>query len=227
MYFFYIPEWPYRYIFRVFERIFCMHFLGDDLGFDGVHFFAEDRCLDRVGVFQIQVGHGDVHHAISIDGYRLGQVWYHVFFFQSDGFCLQGTVQKFCVLMVFVHIKYMIGRGLDHFAAFGQDYGLQDVYHLGDVCHFYTITVFVEDVQVDTCYQGIAHGILLIQEARVGSRFYFKPGSPFIDDHSNFFFRIVFIHDGSMTGDQFVHVPGLFHGLVPFFFIKFGSASFV
>ena len=129
--------------------------------------------------------------------------------------------------MVFVHIKYMISRSFDHLAALGQYHSLQDVDHLGDICHFYTVTVFVEDVQVDPCYQGIPHGTLLIQEARIGSRFYLKPGSPFIDDHSNFFFRVVFVHDGSVTGNQFVHVPGLFHGLVPFFLIKFGSASFV
>ena len=129
--------------------------------------------------------------------------------------------------MVFVHIKYMIGRGLDHFAAFGQDYGLQDVYHLGDVCHFYAVAVFIKDIQVDTCYQGIPHGTLLIQEARIGSRFYVEPGSPFVDDHAYFFFRVVFIHDGTVAGDQFIHIPGFFHSLVPFFLVKFGSASLV
>ena len=74
VYFFYALEGLNGYVFRVFEGVFGVHFLGYDLGFNGFYFFAEDRCLDRVGVFQIQVGHGDVHHAVCINGYRLGQV---------------------------------------------------------------------------------------------------------------------------------------------------------
>ena len=53
VYFFYAFEGLYHYVFWIIESIFCVHFLGYDLSFDGFHFFTKDGSFDRVSMFQV------------------------------------------------------------------------------------------------------------------------------------------------------------------------------
>ena len=121
----------------------------------------------------------------------------------------------------------MIGRSFDHLLTLGQDHRLQNVDHLCDICHLDAVTVFVEEIQVNTCDQCVTHGILLIQKSRIRSRLYIVPGAPFIHDHADLFVRIVLIHNGAVTADQLFHVHRLFHGLIPVFFRKFRCTALV
>jgi hypothetical protein len=56
--------------------------------------------------------------------------------------------------------------------------------------------VLVEDVEVDGGHNRIAHGVLLVEEARVRARLDREPGAPFIHDQGNFLMRVVPVHDG-------------------------------
>ena len=163
----------------------------------------------------------------SVPCYRHGfcQVRYLPFIFHTDGFCLNRTVYKHCILMIFIHIKYMIGWCQDHISSICKNHGLEHIYDLRKVCHFYSVAVFVENIQSDTCNQGISHCILLIQESRICAWFYCVPCTPFINDHTDFLLRIILIHNVSVTLDQCFHKERFVQALIPYFVIKICSTS--
>ena len=135
------------------------------------------------------------------------------------------AVHQHSVLMVFIHIKYVVCRRLDHLFAFCKDYRLKYIDDLSNVCHPHTVTVFVEDIQVNAGYQGISHGVLLVKEAWIGSRLYGEPGSPLVYDHADFFFRIVLVHNSSMAADQLFHIESFAESFIPYFVVKICSTS--
>ena len=157
--------------------------------------------------------------------YRFCQVRYLPLFFHTDGFCFDRTVYKHCILMIFVHIKYMIGWCQDHISTICKDNGLKNIYDLRKVCHLYSVTVFVKDIQSDTCDQGISHCVLLIQEARVCAWFHCVPCAPLVNDHTDLFLRIIFVHDMSVTLDQSFHKERFIQTLIPYLIIKICSTS--
>ena len=52
-----------------------------------------------------------------------------------------------CILMHFVHLKYIISRSKYHIFVFSQDHRLQNVDYLSDVRHFQTVGIFVEYIE--------------------------------------------------------------------------------
>ena len=163
----------------------------------------------------------------SVFRYRYGfcKVWYLPFFFHTDSFCLDRAVYKHRILMIFIHIKYMISWCQNHICAVCKNNRLKHVYNLRKVCHFNSVAVFVKDVQSNTRDQSISHCILLIQKSRIGSRFYGVPCTPFINNHTDLFLRIILIHDVSMTFDKSFHEQCLIQTLIPYFIIKISCTS--
>ena len=84
--------------------------------------------------------------------------------------------------MVFIHMKYMIGRCQHHLLTLCKNHGLENIYHLCNIGHLNPVAVLIKDIQIDSGYNGISHGILLVEEARIRSRLYVKPVAPFIND---------------------------------------------
>ena len=121
----------------------------------------------------------------------------------------------------------MVGRGLYHLRPFGQDHGLENVDHLSDAGHFHPIAVLVENVQGNACHKGVAHGVLLIEEAGIGAGLHLKPVAPLVHDHADLLFRIIFVHDCTVTHHQLFHIQGFYQGLVPVGFVKDGGASLI
>ena len=116
------------------------------------------------------------------------------------------AIQKRCIVMVLIKIEYMICRRKHHFLSLGEDDGLQNVYKLCDVCHDDTVTVCIENVQRYSGDNGVAHGILLIQEARIRARFHIVPCTPLVYDQTDFVLGIVMAHDLRVACDKFFHV---------------------
>ena len=212
---------------RILKGILGIHFSGHDLSRDLTGFSAEDRGVDGIILFQIQVGHRDMQHTVRILGHRFAQVRNHVALLKAYQFRLQRAVQQLRILMILIHVKHMVGRCFDHLRTLGQNHRLKYIDHLRDIRHLHTVAVFVEDVQVDAGYQSVTHGILLVQESRIGSRLHVEPGAPLVDDHAHLLLRIILVHDRSVAADQFIHIPGFLHSLIPCFFIKLRSASLV
>ena len=119
----------------------------------------------------------------------------------------------------------MIGWCQDHISTICKDNGLKNIYDLRKVCHLYSVTVFVKDIQSDTCDQGISHCVLLIQEARVCAWFHCVPCAPLVNDHTDLFLRIIFVHDMSVTLDQSFHKERFIQTLIPYLIIKICSTS--
>ena len=110
--------------------------------------------------------------------------------------------------MAFIHMKDVIGRCLDQLIPFCEQYGLEHIDCLGQICHFHPVTMLIKYVEIYSCNKGITHGTLLIQKSRIGTRLAVKPGTPFVYDHTDIFIRIILIHDRPMTLDQLFHEQG-------------------
>ena len=180
-----------------------MHFLCYD-GCTYLCWYQFSKCHFHLFTFcnrQVVQSNGD--HTLFIYRYRLLQFRNLVFFFS----CIQNRIScdtafnQICILMMTIHMEDMIGWGKNHLLSLCENNRLQYIYHLCNTCHLHTVTVFVEDIQAHTCNQCISHGILLIEESRIGSRFHTKPTSPFVYDHTNLLLRIILIHNRTMTFD--------------------------
>ncbi len=75
----------------------------------------------------------------------------------------------------------MVGGGEEHPGAVGEDHGLEDVDHLGDVSEADAFGVAMEGIEVNSGDKGVADGVLLIEESGVGPWFDGVPGTPFVD----------------------------------------------
>ncbi|MNJ77858.1 hypothetical protein D3C77_754610 [compost metagenome] len=51
--------------------------------------------------------------------------------------------------MHFVHIEYMVRWCEDHLVAFCKYHRLKHVNDLSDICHFHTLTIFMENIQIN------------------------------------------------------------------------------
>ena len=111
--------------------------------------------------------------------------------------------------MMLVQVVDVVGGGLDHLGTFGEDHALQHVDDLGDVGHNHPVAVLVEDIQMESRYHGVPHGVLLIQEAGVGAGLHAKPGAPFVHNQAYSVFGIVLVHDSQVAVDQLFHPLGL------------------
>ena len=127
--------------------------------------------------------------------------------------------------MIAIHMENMIGWRLHHLVTFGQKDRLKDIDHLGKASHLNTITMFIKNIQCDSCNQSIPNCVLLIEETRVRTRFDSVPASPLIHYHANPLLRIVLIHDLAMSFDEFLHIKSLVQGLIPDLLIKFRCRS--
>ena len=59
--------------------------------------------------------------------------------------------------MLLKHIEYMICGSKNHLFALGKNDCLQNVYHLSNVSHLYSVRVEVEQVQIDGGKYSISH----------------------------------------------------------------------
>ena len=122
--------------------------------------------------------------------------------------------------MLLKQVINMPGRRPEHPGPVREDDRLKNIDHLGDAGHLHSVRMLVEEVQVNAGHQCVAHGILLIQEARIGAGFHRKPGAPFVHDHAQLLFRIILIHDSAVHIDQVLHVKCFGQCLVPGLLIK-------
>ena len=129
--------------------------------------------------------------------------------------------------MVLIHMENMVSGCQDHLRPFRQYHGLQHIDHLRDTCHLHPVAVLVENIQGNARHQRVAHGILLIEEARVRARLHIEPIAPLIHDHANLLLRVVPIHDRAVTLDQFFHIKRLRHGRIPNRLVKLRGAALV
>ena len=124
-----------------------------------------------------------------------------------------------------IHFHNIKGGGTQNFLFIGENDGLQYIDGLCYVGHFHAVGVVVENIEGRACQHGIAHGVLLVKEPRVGARFNIVPAAPFIHKKVYFFIRIVFVHNGRMPLNEFFHFKGALHGGEVLVFRKFGSRS--
>ncbi len=97
--------------------------------------------------------------------------------------------------MHFVHIEHVVCWCQNHFLFIGQNNSLKHIGHLSNVSHANTVGMFVEDIQNFACQQSITERILLIQEARISSRFTIVPHAPFINHKRNIFTWVVHVQN--------------------------------
>ena len=84
------------------------------------------------------------------------------------------------VLEGLVHLEHVVRGREQHLFLVGEDHRLQHVDHLRDVGHAHAVGVAVEDIEVEPRDDGVAHGVLLEQEARVRAGLDVVPRAPFI-----------------------------------------------
>ena len=119
----------------------------------------------------------------------------------------------------------MVRRRADHLRAIGQDNCLQDVDHLRDIRHDHAVAVAVKDIQCQRRYHRVAHGVLLIEEARIRAGFAVEPRSPFVDNQPDAVLVVVLVHNRQVAANQRVHVGGIAQGEVVFVRIEIGCAA--
>ena len=76
--------------------------------------------------------------------------------------------------------------------------------------------MFIEDVQGCGSHHGVPHGILLIEESRVGTWFHIVQGAPFVYNQSHTFFRVAAVHDLDVTVQQLLHTQSFAQGDIVF-----------
>ena len=129
--------------------------------------------------------------------------------------------------MVFVHLENVICRCQKHIITICENYRLKNIYKLSYICHSYTVSMFIENIESKTCNHSISHCVLLIKESGVCSFFNIKPCSPFINDKVNSVVRVIFIHNFKMTSDDFIHLVCFCYSYEIFFFAEFCSFAFL
>jgi hypothetical protein len=133
--------------------------------------------------------------------------------------------QRGRVLERHVHLVGVVGRRQQHLVLLGDDHGLQHVDHLRDVGHAHAVGVGVEDVEVEGRHHGVADGVALEQEARVGARLDVVPGAPFVDVEADLLLRVVLVEDGDVAADVVFHAQRVRHGREPFAFREAGGGA--
>ena len=114
-------------------------------------------------------------------------------------------VEERRALVDLVQVKDVVGGREHHLRAVGEDDGLQDVDGLGDVGHAHAVGVLVEQVQRQRGDHGVAHGVLLVEEAGVRAGLHVVPGAPLVHHERDALLRVVLVHDRAMAGEQRLH----------------------
>ena len=60
----------------------------------------------------------------------------------------------------------------------------------------------MEHVERESCHEGVAHGILLVEVAADGAWFLIPPGAPFIDEQTDVLLGVFGVHDGAVLLDD-------------------------
>jgi hypothetical protein len=101
-----------------------------------------------------------------------------------------------------VHLQDVAGRREEHPLPVGQDHRLEDVDHLREVGHTYTLGVTMEDLEGQRSDQRVAQRVLLVEEAGVATRLGVVPGAPLVDEESDALLGVVTVHDRRVAGDH-------------------------
>ena len=120
--------------------------------------------------------------------------------------------QQSGVLVVLVQVEHVVGGGQHHLVALGEHHGLQHVAQLGNVGHGHAVAVAVEDVQGEGGHHGVAHGVLLVQEAGVGAGLHVEPGAPLVHQQAHLVLGVVAVHNLGVLGNYLIHEVGLAQG---------------
>lgn len=87
-----------------------------------------------------------------------------------------------------------------------QDNRLKNIDHLCQVCHFHSIGMLIENIQMNCCCYSISYCTLLIKEPRVCSRLNIEPVTSFINYQTLCFLRIITFHYCFMTFNYDIHL---------------------
>ena len=175
--------------------------------------------VQRIGAGGVRRRQGD--DAVLLRGGR-GQLLHAAALAAGDG-----GRQIVRIVMRLVEVKDVIRRRADHLRAVGQDNRLQDVDHLRDIRHDHAVAVAVKDIQCQRRYHRVAHGVLLIEEARIRAGFAVEPRPPFVDNQPDAVLRIILVHNRQMTANGVIHPCSITQGEVVFIRIKIRCAAFV
>ena len=85
----------------------------------------------------------------------------------------------------------------------------------------------VEDVERHGGDERIAQRVLLVQEARIGTRLHIVPQAPLAHDERHALAGVVLVHHRGVPRDQVFHVQRLLQGREPFSFRELGGRAFV
>ena len=87
--------------------------------------------------------------------------------------------------------------------------------------------MLVEDIKGHSRHQSVAKGVLLVKNPEFFLRFRVIPRAPFVHDQTGLFLRVVFVHDGGVFCDEFIHSQGAAECFIPVGFGEFGCRTFV
>ena len=104
-----------------------------------------------------------------------------------------------------------------------ENHRLQHVHHLSDVGHAYAVCVAVEHVEREGCNESVTHGVLLIEMPWDGAGFLVPPGSPFVNEQSDFLLGVFLVHYGFVLLDDVFYAEALAQCPVIVIAIEFGS----
>ena len=113
-------------------------------------------------------------------------------------------------------------------AIFGvsQNHGLQHVHDLRNVCHYHAVGIFMEDIERQCGYHGIAHGILLIEVSVDSSWFFIPPCSPFVNEQANPLSWIFLVHNGTVFLDDILDFKTFTQSPVIFIVVEVRGRTF-
>ena len=117
------------------------------------------------------------------------------------------------VLKRHVHLEHVISRCHGHLFFVREDHGLKHINHLRNIGSTNAIGMARKNVHVERGQNSITQAVLLEQKSRVAAGQRCIPTAPFINHKGYLFFRIIFVHDGRMLGDQTVHLESGFKTL--------------
>ena len=129
------------------------------------------------------------------------------------------------ILVYIVHLEYIISGSQHHIFTFCQDHGLQYIYYLGNICHFQTVGVFVEDIEAKRGNESVTQCILLVKMSWDSAGFFIPPGTPLIEHEGYALFRIIFVHDGAVLFDNVFYLTALTHCPVIVVFVELSGCS--
>ena len=80
----------------------------------------------------------------------------------------------------------------------------------------------VEHIERKGSHHGVAHGVLLEEVSAVGSWLMVPPCSPFVHQKADVFFRVFFVHDGTVALDHIFYLKAFAQCPVVLVVVEFG-----